>query len=154
MNRRDISAFGFGVAMILGATLASADQVYKWVDSQGHVHFSQTPPPGTTVKAQTVNVTPAAPDPQSLQNQQNLQQQLQDQQKKAQDAAAKNKPDPAAEAQKKQQCDDLRSHLIVLQKSGRAATVDAQGNITYLDDDARAKQEQAIQDQIAKQCGG
>ena len=44
--------------------------------------------------------------------------------------------------------------LAVLQQSGRVATVDAQGNKTYVSDDDRAKQEQQMQDQIAKSCGG
>lgn len=152
MNAR--FALACGVMLALGSSLAAADQVYKWVDEQGHVHFSQTPPPGTKVQAQQVTVSPAAPDPQSLQNSQQLQKQIDDQNKAAQDAAAKNKPDPAAEAQKKQHCDDLRSKLVVLQNSGRAATSDAQGNLTYLDDAARAKQEAAIQDEISKDCGG
>lgn len=154
MRLRDTSLFTCGLLLALSTTLAAADPVYKWTDSEGHVHFSQTPPPSTTAGVQQVNVNPTAPDPQSLQNQQNLVQAQQDQQQKAKDAAEKNKPDPKVEAAKKQQCDDLRSRLNVLQQSGRTATTDAQGNLTYLDDAARAKQEAVIQDQIAKTCGG
>jgi hypothetical protein len=154
MKLRDISAISFGVAMAASMSFAAADQVYKWVDSQGHVHFSQTPPPGTTVSAQTVTVNPAAPDPQSLANQQSLQQQLADKNKATADAAAKTKPDPAAAAQKKQHCDDLHTRLNILQQSGRTATTDAQGNITYLDDNARAQQIDAINQQIKSDCGG
>jgi hypothetical protein len=151
MNRL---ALACGVLLALGTSLAAADQVYRWVDDQGHVHFSQTPPPGTKVQAQQVTVNPAPPDPQSLQNSQDLQKQIADKDKAAQDAAAKNKPDPAKEAEKQAHCDDLRSKLQVLEQSGRAATTDAQGNINYLDDQARATQEAAIQDQISKDCGG
>jgi hypothetical protein len=63
-------ALACGVMLALGTTLAAADQVYKWTDDQGHVHFSQTPPPGTKVQAQAVTVNPPPPDPQSLQNSQ------------------------------------------------------------------------------------
>ena len=146
-------AFSCGVMLALATSLAAADQVYKWVDPQGNVHFSQTPPPGATAaKPVTVYVPP--PDPQSLQNTQLSEQAQTDKDKAATDAAAKNKPDATAQAQKKAHCDDLRSRLVVLQQSGRAATSDAQGNLTYLDDDARAKQEAAIQDQINKDCSG
>ncbi|HEV7165532.1 MAG: DUF4124 domain-containing protein [Gammaproteobacteria bacterium] len=133
---------------------ASADQVYRWVDKDGHVHYSQTPPSSTDVNAQTVNINPPAPDPTTLQNEQNLAQQLQDKDKqdqKTQEQAAKA---AQAQQQKKQICDVLQQRLAVLQQSGRVATVDAQGNKTYVSDDDRAKQEQQMQDQIAKSCGG
>jgi hypothetical protein len=147
-------AFTCGMMLALVTSLAAADQVYKWVDPQGNVHFSQTPPPGTKVQARPVTVYVPPPDPQSLQNTQQVEQAQADKDKAAADAAAKNKPDATAQAQKKAHCDDLRSRLVVLQQSGRAATSDAQGNLTYLDDDARAKQEATIQDQINKDCSG
>ena len=154
MRLREVAALACGAALAVGATFAAADQVYKWTDSEGHVHFSQTPPPSTTPGVQQVNVSAAPPDPQSLQNQQGLIQAQQDQQKKAKEAADKDKPDPQAEKLKKIECDDLRTKLAALQTQGRAATVDAQGNVSYLDDDQRAKQEQQIQDQITKNCSG
>ena len=147
-------AFACGLVLALATSLAAADQVYKWVDPQGNVHFSQTPPAGTKVQAKPMTVYVPPPDPQSLQNTQQVEQAQADKDKAAADAAAKNKPDAGAEAQKKSHCDDLRSRLVVLQQSGRAATTDATGNLTYLDDDARAKQEAAIQDQINKDCSG
>jgi hypothetical protein len=152
MNAR-LFAFTCGTALAMCSTLVLADQVYKWTDSEGHVHFSQTPPPGATAaKPMTVYVPP--PDPQSLQNSQAIQQAQADKDKAAADAAAKNKPDPAKQAEKQKNCDDLRTKLQVLSQSGRAATTDAKGNLTYLDDDTRAQQEKAIQDQLTANCKG
>ncbi|HSN18657.1 MAG TPA: DUF4124 domain-containing protein [Gammaproteobacteria bacterium] len=148
------------IVLVSGAALASlliaaaADPVYKWVDADGNVHFSQTPPPNATTKVQHLNIDVPPPDPQAAAQEQALIQAQQDQQEKAKQEAEKNKPDPKAEAAKKQQCDDLRSKLNVLRQSGRTATTDANGNLTFLDDDARAKQEKAIQDQIAANCSG
>jgi hypothetical protein len=146
-------ALACALMLALGTSLATADQVYRWVDPQGNVHFSQTPPPGTKVQAQPMTVYVPPPDPQSLQNTQQTEQAQADKDKAAADAASK-KPDPAAEAQKKAHCDDLRGRMQVLQQSGRTATTDAQGNLTFLDDDARAKQIAAIQDEIKKDCSG
>jgi|HubBroStandDraft_5_1064220.scaffolds.fasta_scaffold185285_3 hypothetical protein len=142
------------VLLATSGMVASADQVYRWMDKDGHVHYSQTPPAGTNVNAQTVNITPPAPDPTTLQNEQNLAKQLQDQNKQSQDSQQKAQADAQQKAQQQQECDALRQRLQVLQQSGRVATVDAQGNKTYISDDTRAKQEQDMQDMIAKQCGG
>lgn len=140
-------------SLALVSTLAVADHLYKWVDKDGHVHFSQTPPTSTDVQAQPVDVNAPPPDPTGLRNSQELQKQLQEKDQKAKDEAEKNKPDLHEEALKKQHCDDLKSRLSTLQNSGRAATVDAQGNMNYLDDDARAKQEQEIESEIKSDCG-
>ncbi len=148
-------------SLLIGATLllaaasmaASADQVYRWVDKDGHVHYSQTPPASTGVNAQTVNITPPAPDPTTLQNEQKLAQQIQDQNKQNQDNQQKSQADEQQKAQQQHACDALRQRLQVLQESARVATVDAQGNRSYVSDEDRAKQEQQLQDQIAKNCG-
>src|SRR5262249_10695878 len=42
-------------------TAVSADPLYKWVDDQGHVHYTQTPPPGAT-KAKPVHIEVARAD--------------------------------------------------------------------------------------------
>ncbi len=151
MNVR-LFAIACAAALAVCSTLVLADQVYKWVDDQGHVHFSQTPPPGTKAQPMTVYVPP--PDPQSLQNTQGIEKTQADKDKAAADAAKKDKPDPAKEAEKQKHCDDLHSKYQVLAQSGRAATTDDKGNLTFLDDDTRALQEKAIQDQINKDCGG
>jgi len=140
-------------SLALFSALAAADQVYKWVDKDGHVHFSQTPPSSTDVQAQAVNVSPPPPDPTGLRNYLNLQQQQDDKAKKDKAAAEKAKPDAKTEALQKQHCDDLQSRLVTLQNSARAVTVDAEGNKNYLDDDAKAKEEAEIQSEMKSDCG-
>ncbi len=140
--------------LLLACAAAAADQVYRWVDKDGKVHYSQTPPANAATSVQPVQVNAPPPDPTGLQNAQVLQKQQADKNQKAADAAKAAQQDAAQAAQKKQQCDDLRSRLLTLQNSGRATTVDAQGNVTYLDDDARAKQIQDLQSQIKEAgCG-
>ena len=49
---------------ILATTPSAADPVYKWVDSTGHSHYSQTPPEGqkyqTITPVGTVTDNPAS----------------------------------------------------------------------------------------------
>ena len=142
------------MVLALVCTGAMADQVYRWVDKDGKVHYSQTPPPGAATGVESLQVNAPPPDPTGQQNVQVLQKQIADKDQQAADAAKAAQQDEQQKAQKKKQCDDLRTRLLTLQQSGRAATIDAKGNMTYLDDDARAKQEQAIQDQMkAAGCG-
>lgn len=153
MNPRILSA-ACGALLAVTCLAASADQMYKWVDKDGHVHYSQTPPPTTGVQAQSVNIGAPPPDPVTLQNEQNLAKQLSDKDKQQQDAAQKQQQDAQKQAQQKKNCDALRERLVVLTQSRRPATVDAQGNINYLSDDDIQKQEKDLNDQIAKECSG
>ncbi len=59
MNRRSLLLLTICLATGMACLSVYADQVYKWVDSEGHVHYSSAPPPGTGVQAQKVTV--AAP---------------------------------------------------------------------------------------------
>lgn len=45
--------------LVLASPLAAAQQIYKWVDSSGHVTYSATPPPGAA--AHVVDLPPAPP---------------------------------------------------------------------------------------------
>jgi|SRR5215469_5317592 len=154
MNTRTLIALAGGALLGTLALAAAADQIYKWVDKDGHVHYSQTPPPATGVQAQSVDIGAPPPDPTTLHNEQNLAKQLDDKNKQAQDVADKQKQDAQQKAQQKAQCDDLRDRLRVLQAGGRAATVDANGNMNFLSDDDRAKREKELQDDIDKNCSG
>ena len=150
MMRRN--ALFISALLLAAAGVAYADQVYRWVDKDGHVHYSQTPPASTAVNAQSLNISAPPPDPTTLHNEQNLAKELKDKDKKNQDAQQKAQADAQKQAQQKQQCDSLRSRLQILLQSARVATMDAQGNKTFMSDDDRAKKEQDLQDQISKDC--
>lgn len=47
------------VAVLAACSMAMAEDIYKWVDSDGNVHYSNTPPPKANVKK--VNVEDPAP---------------------------------------------------------------------------------------------
>lgn len=133
-------------------TTAFADQVYRWVDKDGHVHYSQTPPASTTVHASSTNVSAPPPDPTGVQNAQNLVQQMQVQNQQAQAAQQQAQAEAQKQAQQQQRCNQLMSQLQILKQVNVVATVDAQGNRTYLSDAQHEQQEQQLQDEINKEC--
>ena len=56
-----IASFWILPFLALGAGRADADQVYRWTDEKGKVHFSNVAPPGQEEK--TEESAPAAPEP-------------------------------------------------------------------------------------------
>lgn len=51
-------------AALLGAACAAgAQQLYRWIDDQGRVHVTDTPPPPTARAAQTQTIAPAGTAP-------------------------------------------------------------------------------------------
>ena len=144
------------LALVLAAAAfsAGADQVYRWVDKDGHVHYSQTPPAASIVGAEKLDMTAPPPDPGSSVNQMDNAQFVQQNNQREQAEQKKAKQDEQKNAQQKALCDALRSKLLLMQQGGRMFTMDAQGNRQYLDDSKRAQEEQQLQDQIAQNCAG
>ena len=132
--------------------VASADQVYRWVDKDGHVHYSQTPPASTAVHAESEDVSAPPPDPTGQQNAQNLVQQMQVQNQQAQAAQQQAQAEAQRQAQQQQRCNQLKAQLQILEQVGVVATMDAQGNRTYLSDAQHAQREQQLQQQINSEC--
>ena len=117
---------------------ASADQLYKWVDEQGKVHYSQTPPPGAGSKAKAVEVHVSPADPAKVQAAQDEARQRQAEQEEAAQYAAMT-PDQK-QAVKPQRCKELQARLSSYVHSDAARTPDRQ---KAMDD---------LEAQIAKDC--
>ena len=147
------------LATALAAALAQA-QVYKCVDAEGKVIYSQTPCPANTKSgAVSRNVTPApaaapaaAPadkaakgDAAKKTGPRTVAEQEQDFRKRQQDQAkaAKESGQKAAEAQlRADNCLNARERLAQYEIGGRVTRINAQGERYYIDD-AQIEQEKA-----------
>lgn len=134
-------------------TTAFAQQVYKWVDKDGHVHYSQMPPTNKSDHAQSIDVTPQASDPAGVKAAEELENQMQAQDKQA--ATDQQKADAAAQrkAEAQQRCNALKEELQILEQSGPVAMVGPDGKRTYLSDKQHVEKEQQLQSAISQQCG-
>jgi len=135
------------LALLCAATAASAEQVYKWTDSAGVVHYSDAPPPQNTQNVQTVHVSggvhalpteaAATTEPES----------------KPEGAAANgNAPPPgvtadAAELRKKN-CQQARANLELLQSNYPVAGTNGKA----LDDSSRRAQITDTNAQVTFYC--
>jgi hypothetical protein len=125
------------------ACLPRADEVYKSIDAQGHVVYSDRP--DTSAHKAVVNVD--RPDPKEVarigKEQEILKaEEIQRNRQKLIDDAKKAQQDRARQAQ----CDAARSRFYALKDARRIYDRDADGNRIYYDEaEANAKREEARQ---------
>lgn len=128
----------------------------KWVDAEGKVHYSDTPPVDTKVKKLRSS---SAPDPVTSTNDVAAPKSLAEREaewKKSQQSKAEAEQKAA---QKKEQelaqqknCEAARSNLATLENSPALVTYNAQGERTYLDDTARAQRIEEARQAIKNNC--
>lgn len=139
------------VALAGAPGLLPAQQVYKSVDAQGHVVYSDRAPTKTATKT---NIHVDQPDPAEVARLQKEQAQLKaaDLERSLQQAVDdKNKA--AADRKREVACQNARNRYYQLKDSNRIFKRDAEGNrVYYSDADAEAMREQARRAMVAA-CG-
>lgn len=134
----------------------------KWVDSEGHVHYSDLPPP-PDVKATTLrgssSSTPTSTDanksekssnePKTIAEQEAELKKAQLEKKAAEEKAAK---DIAYQESLKASCTAAQQNLEILQKGTRIMQLDENGEPSYLEDEQRQKNIEKAQQDIANYC--
>lgn len=116
------------VIVLALAPLASA-QLYKWVDKDGKVHYSDQPPPAQASKQINVAPGPATPAPSALEKDKALDKNRSE----ARDAAKKAEDAERIAKQKQEECDRARSFLKGLENGGRFVTFDAKGERVFME---------------------
>ncbi len=145
------------VILLALASFSAFAGPYKWVDDQGKLHITDTPPP-PNVKAEKLHSSttsagiPQASAPASAPTIFEREAEL-NKEKKARDEAAQKAAKEKEQADEKQRnCDAARSQLQVLQNAPRVTVYDEKGERAVLDDDARQKRINDAQDTISKAC--
>jgi hypothetical protein len=127
----------------------------KWIDADGKVHYSDTPPP--EVPTQTVrNVSgkgqtdaPASYSPKSVAEREA--EMKKSKLEKEETAQKKAQQDAQAET-KKRNCEAARQHARALEEGTRIFTYDEKGERSYLDDNARAQRLEEARKTISADC--
>jgi hypothetical protein len=127
----------------------------KWVDAEGKVHYSDSPPPD--VKAQTVRPlsgkgqaeAPASYSPKSYTEREA---ELKKSGLEKEEATKKKEQQDAAAEARKRNCAAARQHARSLEEGTRVFNYDANGERVYLDDDARAQRLEEARKTISADC--
>jgi hypothetical protein len=130
------------VALLLLAPQVFA-QAYKWTDSAGTVHYSETPPP-TGTKFQRITTT-GSPEP--------LAQPAPEEAKPAAAATASSRPVADTPANRAKFCATLKTNLDVLRGEG-PLMVEQDGQQKTIDEEQRKGQLNTAQTQYQQYCSG
>ena len=149
---------GFVLAVVLGgfSLAAHAGEIYKWVDSEGKVHYSDRPVAGKSEPSklnlpdQPVSGAEGAEDA----RRKLADREAEARKRKDEAAAAKAKRDKAeAEAkEKRKNCEQARDNLRQYQTGQRMTHVNAQGEQEVMDDAALEQAQAQAQKGIDNWC--
>jgi len=129
--------------------LATQAAIYKWVDENGKVVYSQQKPQNT--KTEKIKVNTRVPDNSSTYNKPSL--------KKNEDnkSASNNKPDTDNKSEKSpkeraQSCKRAQDNLRKLVSRGRIRLKDGEGNIKYMSEEEKQQRIKREQDRVKENC--
>jgi len=150
------------LALLLAALPASA-VMYKWVDQDGKIHYSDQPPPGGTKSTAVVNTpTPSTPAPASApagakpadnanappagaapkgpKTAAEQEMEFRKRRLEAAEAETKRQQEAKAAEEKKRNCAQASTRLAALEAGGRVTKYGPNGETLYLSDGEIAKE--------------
>lgn len=122
------------------ASLLSQAQVYKWIDKNGKVQYSDSPPPAGTGTSVPQQVDTSASNSSGLggpAKDQSWQDKARDYNKRRIEAADKQAGESELARKNQERCNNARKDLRTLQEGRRVYRTDDQGERHYVDDEQR-----------------
>ena len=144
------SGLGLGLLLLVGGLAQAAS--YKWVDEQGEVHYSQTPPPSGDY---TVIGDPPRPDVTPEQAAAELRAKeaaFAERRTATQEAADERARQAAAATARARDCETARANLAQYTANPRILFTDASGQVIRLPEEQRQAKISEAQAQIEKYC--
>ena len=148
------TAITLALAALVFAAGAPANEIYKWTDEEGNVHYEDRPSGMPTEQRLAINYrrTDSGAVQQRI-NARNERQAARDEAKSvvaaAEQEAAEN---AAAEEERKQACERARGRLETYLQSRRLYRTDENGERVYLDDAQRQEARRKAEEQITQFC--
>jgi len=144
------------LACVVLQTQAQAQaQVYKWIDKDGKVQYSDAPPPAGAGASVPQKLDTSASNSSRVGGSvkdQSWQDKARDYDKRRIEAAEKQAGEIELARKNQQRCNNARSDLTTLQEAGRVFSTDDQGQRRYLDDDQRQREIARVQRVVSETC--
>lgn len=157
----------FAALAIFLATATVAAQVFKWIDKDGKVNFTDTPPPAEAVKgeAKKIAIPSASPSPLPLPSAAPAKlvappaktgtDQAKDAEKKKTDLAEKAKKDEAADKiakQNEERCKEAKRYLTTLESGTPIKQSNDAGETVFMTDEARGSESARAKTAVTESC--
>jgi hypothetical protein len=155
------------ISLALCMALPASAQMYKWVDSNGKVQYSDKPP-SSNVKAETLREAPRAPAPPPASDSKGgagkeaakeapkttaeREQAFRKRQAEAAKAQEKEAQEAANARSREEYCQRAKANLANIEIGGRQTRVDAKGERVYLTDEEIAQETAKARQDVAKAC--
>lgn len=149
-------AFSAAVALCMATLLVAPAQAafWKWVDSNGHVVYSDTQP-AANVKAERVNAAPPPANPNAAKEMANQDAELRKRQTQRDEDAAKSEKARADAARRQESCAQTRGQLKSMQNTNTAYyRFNEKGERVLMDEGMRRKENERLEAYLREQCPG
>jgi Domain of unknown function (DUF4124) len=143
-------------ALLALVTPAHAQQLYKWVDSNGRVQYSDRKPPDGGKQVQEVHGAVSSIGSQGGgaggKSPAELDKDFQKRHQEQAEAQQKQQQAGAEQKQRSESCDAARRNLAALQSGVRIQRYNENGEISYLDDAGRPQEIARSQQLVQQNC--
>lgn len=153
MNARNL-ALTCAVAAMTFAAGATANEIYKWTDEDGNVHYEDRPSGAATEERIDIGYRRTDSGAVNQRVQARLDRQAERDEAKSVEAAREEEAaeQAAAAEERAQACERARARLETYLQSRRLYRTDANGERVYLDDAERQQARQKAEEQITEYC--
>ncbi len=152
MNRKN--AMACLIMFVVSASgIAFANDIYKWTDADGNVHYGDRPTGDATEERLTISSRPTKPSKVQARVQSSYAARA------AAEEAAASKPQGPSEdelraqaAEKRQKCDTYKARLQKFVQSRRLYKEDENGERVYLDEEQAQAARERVENQVQEYC--
>jgi hypothetical protein len=141
------------LALALGASAPVGAALYKWVDANGRVSYSDQPPPGNA-KSELVALPVAPANPDAVKEMANQAADLKKRQTQRDDDVKKAEKARADADQQRVSCAEVRSQIKLYQSATLLSTVNEKGEPVYMDDSMKNRERQRLESMARERCQG
>jgi len=131
-------------------SFATPAEMYKWVDSDGITHYTQSPPPGG-VEATTIEPPPKVDTEAARKALEQRRQMLQEARQSRLELEQQEKRQAEEEARKKAECEQARARFASYQRP-RVNLIDEQGNPVRATEEQRQAELEKSRELVEKLC--
>ena len=148
---------GMALAVLAGALIALPAEavLYKWVDANGRVSYSDQPPPAN-VKAEIVSgaavLSASAPD--AVRDMASQELELKKRQAQRADEQKKVEKVRADTALQQQACIELRGKLKIYESDQPIVRINEVGEQVFMDDTMRTRERERMEGTLRERCAG